>query len=200
MSKYRLQVTSHASNDDADTSYCRIVQDDVFEHGSDLKHGLQRKASTAILNEDYRDAFNAAKWTNEDVTIGDNTITMMHKAVFEVDNTMQLTLQQVDDETEVTVEGTTRQVNTEKNAFALEFQSQDDGELNVDSSDVVYAANLIAAKLQVNGKHAESGYNSSWSKMPYGGIYKNHDDNGSILVLRPISAEEAAELGEEASE
>ena len=200
MSKYRLQVTDYAANDDADSSYCRIVQDDVFEHGSDLKHGLQLKAITAILNEEYRNAFSSAKWTNEDITVDDVTLMMMHKTVFAVDNTMQLTLQQVDDDTEVTVESTARQVNTEKNAFALEFQSQANGELNVDSSDVVYAANLIAAKLQVNGKHTEAGYNGSWSKMPYGGIYRNHDDNGSILVLRPINAEEAAELGEATSE
>ena len=106
----------------------------------------------------------------------------------------------MDDDTEVTVEGTARQVNTEKNAFALEVQSQANGELNVDSSNVIYAANLIAAKLQVNGKHTEAGYGGSWSKMPYGGIYRNHEDNGSILVLRPISAEEAAELGETTSE
>ena len=64
----------YTDNDDANVEYCRIVQDDVFEHGSDLKHGLQRKAITAILNEDYRDAFQAAKWANEDVTVDDETL------------------------------------------------------------------------------------------------------------------------------
>ena len=189
---YRLKVTRF------DAESATIIQNDVFAHGSNLKHGLQRKSTTAILNEDYRAAFEHAKWTNESITIGDDSLTMMHKTAFAVDYTMQLTLQQVDDDVELTVKTAARQVNTDKQAFAVEIQSQADGQLNVDSSDVIYAANINAAKLQINGEY--EAYEGKWSKMPYGGIYRNNAETGQIVVLREITAEEAAELAETESE
>ena len=189
---YRLKVTRF------DAESATIIQNDVFAHGSNLKHGLQRKATTAILNKDYRAAFEHAKWTNEDVTVDDETLLMMHKTAFAVDYTMQLTLQQVDDDTEVTVETAARQVNTDKNAFAVEIQSHADGQLNVDSREIIYAANINAAKLQINGEYES--YEGKWTQMPYGGIYRNNTETGNIVVLRQLSDEEAAELAETESE
>ena len=189
---YRLKVTRF------DVESATIIQNDVFAHGSNKKHGLQRKATTAILNEDYRAAFEHAKWTNEDVTVDDETLLMMHKTAFAVDHTMQLTLQQVDEDVEVTVETAARQVNTDKNAFAVEIQSHADGQLNVNSREIIYAANIDAAKLQINGEYES--YEGKWTKMPYGGIYRSNAETGNIVVLRQLSDEEAAELAETETE
>ena len=126
-----------------------VIQNDVFEVPSNNKHGLQRKAIDKVLASDNREVFHAAKWTNEDVTIGDNTITMMHKSVFAVDSTMQLTLQQVDGETEVTFVSKVRQVNSDKAWFIVEVQDVQAGELTADVKESLQAANVTAAKLRI---------------------------------------------------
>ena len=190
--RFSLTVTQF-DNDGTD-----ILQNDVFDHGSEVKHGLQRKAMDVVLHEDYREAFASAKWTNEDVELDGETVRMMHKTVFHVDYRRQLTLQRVGDDAEVTVETTTRKSTGEKNPFAVEIQEQADGQLNVVDSKVIYAANETAAKLQLNGDY--EAYEGKWSKMPYGGIYRTNPETGQIVVLRPLSAEEAAELGEESDE
>ncbi len=201
MLRYRLQVTNFAAytdNDGSNVEFSRIIQDDVFEVPSDNKHGLQRKAIDKVLVEDYREAFDAAKWTNETITIGEKTISMMHKTVFHVDHTSQLTLRQVDDDTEVTFHSTVRQVNSNKCWFVVEIQNVVDGELTADYQESLQAANVTAAKLRINYE----GFDGQYTSMPFdNGIYRNHSDNDSILVLRPASDEEADELGkEEASE
>ena len=190
--KFRLTVTRF----DADSS--EIIQNDVFEHGSAIKHGLQRKAMETILNEDHREAFASAKWTNEDVELDGETVRMMHKTVFDAEHTTQLVLRPAADDAEVTVETTTRKSTGEKHPFAVEVQEQDSGQLNVVSRKIIHAANETAAKLQLNGDY--EAYEGKWSKMPYGGIYRTNTETGQIVVLRPLSAEEAAELVEESDE
>ena len=192
--RFSLTVTQFA----VDGSSVENIQADVFEHSSAIKHGLQRKAMDVVLNEDYREAFASAKWTNEDVEIDGETVRMMHKSVFTAESTMQLVLRQVSDDAEVTVETTTRKSAGEKHPFAVEVQEQADGQLNVVDRKIIHAANETAAKLQLNGDY--EAYEGKWSKMPYGGIYRTNSETGQIVVLRPLSAEEAAELGEESNE
>lgn len=190
--RYAIRVTQFDGNGS------EILQNDVFEHNSELKHGLQRKAETVVLSEDYRAEFASAKWTNEEITIDDATFMMMHKTAFHADYTRQLTLQRVADDAEVTFESVVRRASGEKHPFAVEVQEQADGQLNVVSREIVHATNETAAKLQINGEY--EAYEGKWSKMPYGGIYRTNPETGQIVVLRQLSAEEAAELGEEASE
>ena len=192
--KYGLTVTQYA----VDASSVEILQNDVFEHNSTIKHGLQRKATDVVLSEDHRESFASAKWTNEDVDIDGETVRMMHKSVFTAESTMQLVLRQVSDDAEVTIETTSRTSTGEKHPFAVEVQEQADGQLNVVSRKIIHAANETAAKLQLNGDY--EAYEGKWSKMPYGGIYRTNPETGQIVVLRPLSAEEAAELSEESDE
>ena len=194
--RYELQVTrSNYSDGTID-----ILQSGVFEHNSELKHGLQRKATEVALHEDHREIFKAPKWTNEEITINGETFMMMHMTAFSEESRTQLTLRKVGDDAEVTIETGTRNASGEKHAFAVEVQEQADGQLNVVSREIVHAANQNAAKLQINGEYES--FEGSWSKMPYGGIYRTNAETGQIVVLRQLSPEEAAELDdtEEASE
>ena len=178
-----------------DGSSSEVIQSDVFEHGSAIKHGLQRKAETVILAEDHRPAFASAKWTNEDIELDDETVRMMHKSVFTAEYTQHLVLRQVSDDTPVTVETAVRNVNADKDYFIAETQQVENGAMTAEHVSTIQAANLRAAQLRLNGAADE--YDGKWGDMPFdGGKYKNHASNGSIFVLRPATAEEAAELGE----
>ena len=189
--RFSLTVTQYA----VDGSSVDIIQDDVFEHGSTIKHGLQRKAETVILAEAHRPAFANAKWTNEDVNIDDETVRMMHKSVFTAAATMQLVLRQVSDDAEVTVESTVRNVNADKDYYIAEVQTIDNGAMTAEHVSTIQAANLRAAKLRLNGEVDE--FDGQWGNMPFdAGIYKSHSENSSIFVLRPATAEESAELGD----
>ena len=196
MLRYRLQVTQF----DAASNNVDVVQNDVFEVPSDNKHGLQRKAVDRVLAEGLRAEFQSPKWTNEDVTIGEDSLTMMHMTAFHADHTKHLKLHQVDDDTEVTFHSTVRQVNSNKCWFVVEIQNRVDGKLTEDFQEALQAANVTAAKLRIKDNY--DGFDGQYTSMPFdNGIYRNHSDNASILVLRPASDEEAAELGkEEASE
>ena len=192
--RYELQVTQldyAAGNFD-------IIQSGVFEHNSNLKHGLQRKALEVALAEGLRETFKSPKWTNEEITVGGETFMMMHMTAFTEESRYQLTLRQVADEAEVTIETKSQRAAGEKHPFAVEIQEQDDGQLTVVSTKVIHAANQNAAKLQINGEY--EAFDGNWSKMPYGGIYRTNTETGQIVVLRQLSAEEAAELDEAASE
>ena len=201
MLRYRLQVTQI----DSASNNVDVVQNDVFEVPSNNKHGLQRKAIDKVLAEDYREAFNAAKWTNEDISIGEETVRMMHMTSFHADHTSLLTLQQVDDDTEVTYHSKVRQVNGNKDWFIVEIQNVVDGELTADFQEALQAANITAAKLRIKDRYSD--FDGQYTAMPFdAGIYRNHFEDritksSAILVLRPASDEEADELGkEEASE
>ena len=202
MLRYRLQVTRF----DAASNNVDVVQNDVFEVPSDNKHGLQRKAIDRVLAEGLRAEFQSPKWTNEDVTIGDDSLTMMHMTAFHADHTKQLKLHQVGDDTEVTFHSTVRQVNSNKAWFIVEIQNVEDGKLTADFQEALQAANLTAAKLRIKDRYSD--FDGQYISMPFdNGIYRNHASeqdsvvNTSILVLRPASDEEADELGkEEASE
>ena len=217
---YRLTVTQFAAGNDNIAESCTIMQDDVFEHNSDLKHGLQRKAIESVLRESLRAEFSIPKWTNEDIRLGELIQNselymvetgkdaddypvgrMMHMTAFNMadESCRHLALYRVNDTATVTVEGTARNINADKDWFIVEINDMQAGELNASREDTLQAANLRAAKLRVNGTAEE--YDGKWGDMPFnGGIYKDSTSQSSILVLRPATAEEAAELDEAASE
>ena len=196
MLRYRLQVTRF----DAANNSCDVIQNHVFEVPSNNKHGLQRKALDLVLAEGLRADFQSPKWTNEDITVDDETLRMMHMTAFHADHRNQLTLQQVDDDTEVTFVSKVRQVNSNKDWFIVEVQDVQTGELTADVKESLQAANVTAAKLRIKDNYSE--FDGKYGAMPFNqGIYRNHSENTSILVLRQATDEEAAELGnEEASE
>ena len=201
MLRYRLQVTRF----DAANNSCDVIQNSVFEVPSDNKHGLQRKAIDKVLASDNREAFKPdfgkpPKWTNEDVIIDGNTIRMMHMTRFYADDVYMLKLHQVDDDTEVTFVSKVRQVNSNKDWFIVEVQDVQAGELTAEMKESLQAANVTAAKLRIKDNYPD--FAGTYTSMPFNqGIYRNHSENTSILVLRQATDEEAAELGnEEASE
>lgn len=213
---YRLQVTQFAAGNDNISEHCTILQDDTFEVPSDNKHGLQRKALERVLNEDYREMFATPKWTNEDVRVGESIENselymaetgkdadgypvgrMMHMTAYSMPNEVftHLVLYQVNETATVTFQSTVRNMNVDKDWFIAEIVTIDGNETQAVVEETIQATNIRAAKLRLNG--TVEGYGeSSWADMPFnGGIYKNHDSDGTILVLRAASETEAAELG-----